>query len=118
MNAAVVERTVEIGTLRAVGLRRSGIRNLFVSEALLLGTLGAVLGILAALGFAYMINHSGLTWTPPGRIDPIPLHLRVWGETPMLMGTAIGLMLVAVLSAWWPARRAAGLRVVEALRHV
>lgn len=118
MNAAVVERTVEIGTLRAIGLRRSGIRNLFVSEALLLGTLGAVLGILAAIGFAYIINHSGLTWTPPGRIDPIPLHLRVWGETPMLMGTALGLMWVAVLSAWWPARRAAGLRVVEALRHV
>jgi putative ABC transport system permease protein len=118
MNAAVVERTVEIGTLRAIGLRRSGIRNLFVSEALLLGVLGAGLGILAAIGFAYLINHGGLTWTPPGNVDPIPLHVRVWGETRMLLGTALGLMWVAVLSAWWPARRAAGLRVVEALRHV
>ena len=40
MNAAVVERTVEIGTLRAIGLRRAGIRTLFVSEAVLLGALG------------------------------------------------------------------------------
>jgi len=118
MNAAVVERTVEIGTLRAIGLRRSGIRNLFVSEALLLGIIGALLGLLAALAIAYLINHSGLTWTPPGRVDPIGLHVRVWGESRMLLGTAIGLTLVAVVSAWWPARRAARLRVVEALRHV
>ncbi len=118
MNAAVVERTVEIGTLRAIGLRRSGIRALFMAEGLLLGVLGALAGVLAALGLATLINHSGATWTPPGRINPIPLHLRVWGETSLLVGTSIALILVAVLSAWWPAGRAAHLQVVEALRHV
>jgi putative ABC transport system permease protein len=118
MNAAVVERTVEIGTLRAIGLRRGGIRALFVSEGLLLGTLGAVAGVAVALGLAALINHSGLTWTPPGRVNPIGLHVRVWGEARLLLGTAITLTLVAVVSAWWPARRAARLEVVEALRHV
>ena len=118
MNAAVVERTVEIGTLRAIGLRRAGIRRLFVSEAVLLGAIGAGAGLLLALTLAALINGSGLTWTPPGRLDPIHLHVRVWGETAMLAGTALGLMAIAVLSAWWPARRAARLPVVEALRHV
>jgi putative ABC transport system permease protein len=118
MNAAIVERTVEIGTLRAMGLRRSGIRRLFVSEAVLLGALGALLGVLTALGLAALINHSGLTWTPPGRVDPIHLHVRVWGEMTMLSSTVLGLLVVAVVSAWWPARRAARLEVVEALRHV
>jgi putative ABC transport system permease protein len=118
MNAAVVERTVEIGTLRAMGLRRSGIRRLFVLEAVLLGAFGALLAVLAALALAALINGSGLTWTPPGNVDPIHLHVRVWGEARMLLGTALGLLLVAVLSAWWPARRAARLQVVEALRHV
>lgn len=118
MNAAVVERTVEIGTLRAIGLRRGGIRALFVSEGLLLGTLGAVAGVVVAVALAALINHSGLTWTPPGRVNPIGLHVRVWGETRLLLGTAITLTLVAVVSAWWPARRAARLEVVEALRHV
>jgi putative ABC transport system permease protein len=118
MNAAVVERTVEIGTLRAIGLRRAGIRALFVSEGLLLGLLGAIAGVALALGLAALINHSGMTWTPPGRVNPIGLHVRVWGETRLLAGTAISLTLVAVLSAWWPARRAARLEVVEALRHV
>ncbi len=118
MNAAVVERTVEIGTLRAIGLRRSGIRRLFVCEGVLIGALGALLGVAAALALAGLINHSGLTWTPPGRIDPIHLHVRVWGEMRMLVGTALGLTAVAVVSAWWPARRASRLLVVEALRHV
>ena len=49
MNTAVVERTVEIGTLRAIGLRRAGIRRLFVTEGALLGLCGAVLGVVVAL---------------------------------------------------------------------
>jgi putative ABC transport system permease protein len=51
-------------------------------------------------------------------VTPVGLHLRVWGDTPLLVGTAATMMVVAVVSAWWPARRAARLQVVEALRHV
>jgi putative ABC transport system permease protein len=117
MNAAVVERTVEIGTLRAMGQRRAGIRRLFLGEALLLGVFGALSGVAVALLLAALINHSGLTWTPPGRVNPIHLHVRVWGEWRLVLGTALGLLAVAAMSAWWPARRAARLQVVEALRH-
>jgi putative ABC transport system permease protein len=115
---AVVERTVEIGTLRAIGLRRNGIRRLFICEGLLLGVIGAALGVLIALGIAYTINHAGLTWLPPGRVEPVPLTVRVWGETRLIVGTAIGLMVVAILSAFLPASRAAKMNIVDALRHV
>lgn len=118
MSMAVVERTVEIGTLRAMGLRRAGIRRLFVCEGLLLGVIGAALGVLIALALAGLINHSGLTWTPPGQVNAIPLNVHVWGETRLIIGSAVGLALVAVLSAWWPARRASRLNIVDALRHV
>ena len=118
MSMAVVERTTEIGTLRAMGLRRGGIRRLFVCEGLLLGLIGAASGILVALGIAWLINHGGLTWTPPGQVDPVPLTVRVWGETGLMLATGIGLTIVAVISAWWPARRAARMLVVDALRHV
>ncbi len=118
MNTAVVERTVEIGTLRAIGLRRAGIRRLFVTEGALLGLCGAVLGVVLALLFSAIVNQLGLTWSPPGTVEPLPLTLRVWGEIRMIFGTAFGLICIAVLSAWWPAYRAAQLDVVEALRHV
>lgn len=117
MSTAVVERTVEIGTLRALGLRRAGIRRLFLCEGFLLGLAGAVLGVFSAAALAGLINHSGLTWTPPGR-SPVPLIIRVWGETELIAGTTLALVVVALLSAWWPARRAARLQIVDALRHV
>ncbi len=118
MNTAVVERTVEIGTLRAIGLRRAGIRWLFVIEGALLGFAGAIFGVIAALVLSAAANQMGMTWLPPGSVDPLPLTLTVWGETKMLVGTTVGLICIAILSAWWPAHRAARLNLVEALRHV
>ena len=117
MSTAVMERTVEIGTLRAMGLRRGGIRRLFLCEGLILGVAGAVVGVVTAALVAGLVNHSGLTWTPPGR-SPVPLIIRVWGEDAMIGATMIVLMLVAMLSAWWPAGRASRMNVVDALRHV
>ena len=117
MNAAVVERTTEIGTLRSVGLRQGGIRALFVTEGVLLGAVGAIVGVLSALGVAGVVNWMELTWLPPGSSERLPLNIRVWGETPMMVGAAVGLMFIAAGSAWWPAWRAARLKIVDALRH-
>lgn len=118
MNTAVVERTVEIGTLRAIGLRRAGIRGLFVTEGALIGLCGAVLGVILAIGLSVLVNQMGLTWWPPGNVEPLPLTITVLGETRMIVGTTVGLIIIATLSAWWPAYRAAQLNVVDALRHV
>lgn len=118
MSMVVVERTSEIGTLRAIGLKRSGIRKMFVTEGIVLGGVSAVLGIGASLAIAWVINEFGLTWIPPGRIEPIPLAVRVSGENGMMLASAIGLVVVAGLSALLPAARAARMNIVEALRHV
>ena len=118
MNTAVVERTVEIGTLRAIGLRRAGIRQLFVTEGALLGICGAVLGVVLALLLSGLINQMNIPWVPPSTVESVPLTILVAGETRMIVGTTIGLFCIATLSAWWPAYRAAKLDVVDALRHV
>jgi putative ABC transport system permease protein len=118
MNTTVVERTVEIGTLRAIGLRRSGILRLFVLEGALLGLVGAIMGVLLALTLAAIINFLALPWLPPASVAPMPFTVAVWGENSMIAGTTVGLIVIATLSAWWPAYRAARLDVVEALRHV
>lgn len=118
MSTAVMERTVEIGTIRAMGLRQRGVQRLFVLEGTLLGVAGAVSGAVFAVVVAGLVNWLGLTWLPPGSGDRLPLLLLVWGETPMILGTTLGLIAVATLSAWWPARRASRLNIVDALRHV
>ncbi|MDP2367022.1 ABC transporter permease [Rhodoferax sp.] len=117
MSTAVVERTVEIGTLRAIGLRRAGIRRLFVCEGVLLGVLGAALGVLCAALAAYAINHSGLSYTPPGYVYAYLVQVRVLEDMGLLLGSVLGLVVVAVFSAWWPATRASKLLIVDALRH-
>lgn len=117
MMAAVMERTSEIGTVRAVGLRQSGIRRLFVTEGFLLGCVGAVTGVLAALVLAALVNSLDLTWLPPGSSTPLPLAIRIFGEYGMIVGTTIGLIVIATVSAWLPAWRAARLSIVDALRH-
>lgn len=117
MSTAVVERTVEIGTLRAMGLRRAGIRRLFLCEALLLGIAGSILGVAFALLVAYGINHSGWTWTPPGYSYAYLILVRVAEDLPLLFGCVFDMLAITLLSAWWPARRAARLVIVDALRH-
>ncbi len=118
MSTAVVERTVEIGTLRAMGLRRSGIRRLFLWEGALLGLIGSAGGMLLALVIAYFINHSGLEWIPPGYSYAYLILVRIWQDPALLLVSMFGLVIVTVLSAWWPANRASRMMIVDALRHV
>jgi putative ABC transport system permease protein len=117
MSMAVIERTPEIGTLRAMGLRRSGIRSMFMAEGMLLGLAGSVLGIIVSVILAFLINHGGITWTPPGRVDAVPLTVRVWGELTPMIAVVIALTLVTILSSWLPSRRGARINIVSALRH-
>ncbi|AON53772.1 putative ABC transport system permease protein [Herbaspirillum seropedicae] len=117
MSMAVMERTIEIGTLRAIGVRRFGVLRIFLLEGALLGVLGALIGALCALAAAWMINHAGFHWTPPGEIDPVQFTVRVFGETKMIVGYAIGIVAISTLSAFWPARRAARMPIVSALSY-
>jgi putative ABC transport system permease protein len=118
MTMNVMERTNEIGTIRAMGVRRSGIRAQFIVEGALIGAIGATIGASLAYLIAGLINHAGLTWIPPGNANAVPLRLDVAGRPLLVIGASIGLALVATLAALLPSNRAARLPVVDALRHV
>ena len=118
MTMNVMERTNEIGTTRALGVRRGGIRRQFLMEGMLIGAIGAAIGSLLAIALSLAVNHAGLTWVPPGNANPIPLRVDVLGEPELIIGALLGLVLVATLAALLPANRAARLSVVDALRHV
>jgi len=118
MSMSVVERTGEIGTIRAMGVRRKGIRRQFLVEGSLLGLIGATFGILLAYVAAFGVNHSAITWTPPGRVAPVPLILYMTGAYWLIGLTWLGLLLISSFAAVIPANRAGRMTVVDALRHV
>jgi putative ABC transport system permease protein len=118
MTMNVMERTNEIGTVRAMGVRRNAIRAQFVVEGGLLGAIGATTGVLLAIGVALAINHAGLLWTPPGNANAVPFRLAMPPGPNLMIGTWLGLVLVATLAALMPANRAARMPVVDALRHI
>jgi putative ABC transport system permease protein len=118
MTMNVMERTAEIGTIRAMGVRRSGIRRQFLLEGAFLGLVGSTLGVILAFAGVWLINHGGFRWQPPGNTYPIPFTLA-WPTNPaLLFGAWFGLVLVATLATIPPSNKAAKSRIVDALRHV
>jgi putative ABC transport system permease protein len=102
---SVFERTREIGLLRAVGMRRRQLRTMIRSEAMIIALLGAVVGVMIGtaigIGLASSLRNSGVTNIA------VPL--------PSLVGFLILSILLGVVAAVWPARRAADLDVLAAI---
>ena len=116
MSMAVLERTREIGTLRALGFKRRGVQWLFALESAFLGILGSIGGIiLSCLGifFVYVIEP---TWIPPGMTRGVPIDIKfVPGAMVLCFFFLLALCLVA---SFIPARRASRANIVDALGHV
>jgi putative ABC transport system permease protein len=107
LTISVIERTREIGMIRAVGGTRNQIRSLIVAEALLLAAIGTAFGILGGLYLGYVFVTAIKIMFPMGYYFPLGGALAA---------VAIGL-LFGVLAAIIPARQAAGMNVVDALRY-
>ena len=102
MIVSVTERTGEIGIMKAVGASKRDVIQLFLVESLVLGFLGAALGVLAGLGFGYLaVTLAG--W---------PLQIPVRG---IAFAVAVGVG-VGVVSGLYPAWRGARVDPIEALR--
>jgi putative ABC transport system permease protein len=107
LTIGVIERTREIGMLRAVGATRAQIRALVVAEALLLAAIGTAFGILGGLYLSFVFVSAIEIMFPMGYYFP---------QSGILAATAIGL-LFGVIAALIPAQQAARMNVVEALRY-
>jgi putative ABC transport system permease protein len=116
MGMAVLERTREIGTLRALGLKRRGVSFLFAIEGSLLGLIGSILGVVLNVGVWAVIRAVEPTYIPPGVSTPVPLIVNLVPQT--MVGLMIFLILLSLTAAILPARRAARQNVVDALGHV
>jgi putative ABC transport system permease protein len=116
MGMAVLERTREIGTLRAIGVKRSGISWLFAMEGGMLGLLGTLCGVVLNCIVWMGIRFAELSYIPPGNSSSVPLIVDLLPRA--MVGLAVFLIVLSLFAAILPARRAAKLTVVEALAHV
>lgn len=116
MGMTVIERTREIGTLRAIGLKRSGVIRLFTLESMLLTLIGCITGLLIALGVRWGINVANISYIPPNSAGAVPLLVDM--DSGRIFFTFIMMGVVGTLAAYMPARRAAKKDIIDALGHV
>jgi putative ABC transport system permease protein len=116
MGMTVVERTREIGTLRAIGLRRWGVVKLFTTESLMLSLIGCLTGLAITLGVRYGINVAGISYTPPNSAGAVPLLVDM--DTHRIIFTLVLMTVVGTLAAYLPARRASKQAIIDSLGHV
>jgi ABC-type antimicrobial peptide transport system permease subunit len=110
MYASVASRTAEIGTLRALGFRRSGVLGVFLLEAILLGLAGGALGLVLA-SFMQFFTISTMNWQSFAELA-FSFRLNSAIVTKAL-GFAVAMGLVG---GFLPAVRASKLNIVDALR--
>ena len=119
----VVEKTRDIGILKALGASSRGVMSIFLTYGLALGVVGSGVGVVCGLLFVRYINviEGGISWLTGRKVfderiyyfPSIPTEVNFWTVT----WVALGSILIAVLASVLPARRAARLHPVEALRY-
>lgn len=102
MLVSVTERTREIGIRMAVGARRKHILFQFLAESVILSLMGGAIGILLAVAICVALGAFGIATA----IQPA-----------IIVASALFAAIVGVFFGWYPARKAAGLYPIEALRY-
>jgi putative ABC transport system permease protein len=117
MMMTVMERVQEIGTLMAIGARRWQVLTIFIVEGALVGSLGAVLGLLASVLAIQVINSAGITMPPPPTFST-GISLKINFVPQLCVGVFVLVTLTQTLSAFIPSIKASRLKIVDALRHI
>jgi lipoprotein-releasing system permease protein len=111
----VADRTREIGILKSMGMTDSGILRVFVLQGAWIGVVGALAGCVLGVGIGVVVDYFGLIRIPPDiyfveslpvQIDPLDVLLVFFAS-----------VVVAFLATIYPARQAARLEPVDAIRH-
>ncbi|OCA82631.1 ABC transporter ATP-binding protein/permease [Bacillus sp. FJAT-27986] len=108
LHISVVERTKEIGVLKAIGARRMDIRRIFVSEAFLIGLSSGIIGVLAASLLTFVANSLSTKLIDFEIVQITPAYL--------VFGVAASII-ISMLSGLMPANKAAKLDPVDSLRR-
>jgi lipoprotein-releasing system permease protein len=115
LSMVVADKTREIGILRAMGMRARSVRNIFFAQGMIIGAAGTAAGAVLGLIASYVIDHYRLIKidTTVYFIDHLPVATQLLDVIVILAAS----MAVAAIATLYPARQAADLYPVEAIRH-
>lgn len=112
----VVEKTKDIGILKAIGMNAKSVRRIFVFHGLSIGTLGIALGSAGGLALCALLKKYQFIKLPQDiyYIDKLPVSIELWPDIVLIVLAAL---LITLVSTVYPAKKAAQLKPVEALRY-
>lgn len=116
LTMAFLERTREMGTIRALGTKRHQVFFSLLSEGAVLGLMGGTLGLILGSGLSLAISASGAGWLPPGAIDPVPLQIDI--SLVALLIPFLTAVISTLFGTLYPALKNARQNIVEALNYV
>jgi len=116
MAMAIIERTREIGTLRALGTLPGQLMRTLALEGMVLGGVGALVGALVAAALSLLLYVVRIDMPPPpGRSLGYPLYVNM--DPLLYLMTFVGMVSLTMLASAWVARKTVNMPVVDALAH-
>lgn len=116
INMSIYERTREFGTVLALGNRPQAVFFGLLTESLLLGLVGSLLGVVIALGISIGTSLHGIPMPPPPNAN-IGYLARIQLDSTLVINAVLVGLASTVCAAILPARRASRLPIIDALRH-
>ncbi len=114
LTVSLLERTREIGIMKALGVRNRDVNRLFLMEAVLMGILGGVIGLTTAF-FLQQVTLFILSLLAARASGTVPVVFQ--NNLYLVSGAFIFAMLIAAVTGIYPARRATRLKPIDAIRH-
>ncbi len=112
----VLEKTKDIGILRAMGATSRHIRRIFMFEGMIMGIIGTFIGLASGFAASLLLKQTEIIRIPADvyYLDRIPVDIRPWD----FLIVAAATLAVSFLATIYPARKAAALNPIEAIRNV